>query len=87
MDLLTYTSTQTTVGAFAKLIDVPSPLVSQWRTGVRPVPLERCTAIEQATGGEVRRWDLRPNDWGAIWPELIGAEGAPAWPAEEVQAA
>lgn len=23
-------------------------------------------------------WDLRPDDWHRIWPELIGAEGAPA---------
>lgn len=22
-------------------------------------------------------WDLRPNDWHVIWPELIGAEGSP----------
>jgi DNA-binding transcriptional regulator YdaS (Cro superfamily) len=36
-----------------------------------------CAAIEAHTGGEVRRWDLRPNDWHRIWPELIGAAGAP----------
>lgn len=28
----------------------------------------------------VRRWDLRPDDWHRIWPELIGAEGAPGVP-------
>lgn len=22
-------------------------------------------------------WDLRPDDWHRIWPELIGADGAP----------
>lgn len=22
-------------------------------------------------------WSLRPNDWHLIWPELIGAPGAP----------
>ncbi|MDB5975187.1 MAG: hypothetical protein JWR07_1947 [Nevskia sp.] len=27
------------------------------------------------------RWDLRPNDWYLIWPELIGVEGAPSVPA------
>jgi hypothetical protein len=27
--------------------------------------------IEQATAGQVTRRDLRPADWGAIWPELI----------------
>ena len=39
--------------------------------------MDRCTAIEQATAGAVRRWDLRPDDWHLIWPELIGAKGAP----------
>lgn len=38
-------------------------------------------AIEQATSGAVKRWDLRPDDWHLIWPELIGADGAPE-PAE-----
>jgi DNA-binding transcriptional regulator YdaS (Cro superfamily) len=39
--------------------------------------------IEQATTRAVRRWDLRPDDWHRIWPELIGAEGAPAVPVPE----
>jgi hypothetical protein len=29
--------------------------------------------IERATDGEVTRRDLRPADWGDIWPELIDA--------------
>ena len=37
-----------------------------------------CVAIERATQAAVRRWDLRPDDWMRIWPELIGAPGAPA---------
>lgn len=45
-------------------------LISQWKTRSRPVPLERCTAIEQATNGSVTRKDLRPDDWHLIWPEL-----------------
>lgn len=44
------------------------------------VPVEHCTAIEAAVNGAVRRWDLRPDDWYRIWPELIGAEGAPGVP-------
>ena len=28
-----------------------------------------CVSIEQASGGQVRRADLRA-DWAAIWPEL-----------------
>jgi len=27
---------------------------------------------------DARLWDLRPDDWHRIWPELIGTEGAPA---------
>ncbi|MEN9316500.1 MAG: hypothetical protein RIS35_2893 [Pseudomonadota bacterium] len=36
-----------------------------------------CVQIERATSGAVRRWDLRPDDWHLIWPELVGTEGAP----------
>ncbi len=54
--------------------------LSQIARGVRPAPADRCATIEQATDGAVRRWDLRPDDWHRIWPELIGAEGAPPLP-------
>lgn len=61
--------------------------IRQWRYGYSdrlPGP-ENCVAIERATSQRVRRWDLRPKDWHRIWPELIGAEGAPAVPVEEVR--
>lgn len=48
-----------------------------WRSRAS-VPAVHCAAIEAATGGAVRRWDLRPDDWDRIWPELIGQAGAPA---------
>jgi len=54
----------------AKAINAQPQLVYQWATGLRPIPIERCVAIEQATGGVVSRRDLRPNDWWKIWPEL-----------------
>lgn len=47
--------------------------------------IQLAVALEAATDGAVRRWDLRPDDWHGIWPELIGAEGAPAVPAEETR--
>lgn len=59
--------------------------LSQIANGLRPAPAEKCVAIEAATESAVRRWDLRPGDWFRIWPELIGAEGAPPVPAEEVR--
>ena len=32
---------------------------------------ELCVRIEQATDAAVTRRDLRPDDWQAIWPELV----------------
>ena len=60
-------------------IGVQAAQLRQWRYsygGRKPSP-ESSVAIERATSGAVRRWDLRPEDWHLIWPELIGAEGAP----------
>lgn len=62
----------------AAAIGVTPPAIAEWRRGSRPVPIERCVQIEQATEGVVRRWDLRPDDWHRIWPEIVGAPGAPA---------
>ena len=42
----------------------------------RPSP-ELAASIERATRGAVMRWDLRPDDWRAIWPEIAGREDAP----------
>ena len=49
-------------------------MVSQWATGVKAVPTERCPEIERATSGAVTRRDLRPDDWHRIWPELVTAD-------------
>lgn len=74
-----------TVSQLREKIGVKSDIqIRQWRHGYagrRPSP-EYATAIEQATVGRVMRWDLRPEDWHRIWPELIGAMGAPDVPAE-----
>ena len=60
--------------------------LSQIANGVRGTPAERAADIERACDFHVRRWDLRPDDWHRIWPELIGADGAPDVPqAEEVR--
>lgn len=59
----------------ARALGISPVLVSQWRKATRPVPIERCTQIETATGGQVSRKDLRPHDWMRIWPELADAEG------------
>lgn len=54
----------------ARVLQVSPPTVNQWIKGRRPVPVDKCVAIETATQGKVSRRDLRPNDWQAIWPEL-----------------
>jgi DNA-binding transcriptional regulator YdaS (Cro superfamily) len=64
----------------AAAANIPAPMLSQWASGTRPIPIERCVQIEHATEGKVMRWDLRPDDWFRIWPELMKAKGAPAIP-------
>ena len=51
-------------------LGVPASLISDWANEKRPIPVERCVAIERATNGAVTRRDLRPSDWRLIWPEL-----------------
>jgi DNA-binding transcriptional regulator YdaS (Cro superfamily) len=72
--------------ALARAVGVHPVMVSQWAAGVKAIPVERCTSIEEASGKLVRRWDLRPADWYRIWPELIGTAGAPAIPAPAAEA-
>ena len=45
--------------------------------GIRPCSPELASALERCSDGAVKRWDMRADDWHEIWPELIGAEGAP----------
>lgn len=51
-----------------------------WRDGRRRLPVEHIPLLERLSANRVRRWDFRPLDWWDIWPELIGAEGAPPVP-------
>jgi DNA-binding transcriptional regulator YdaS (Cro superfamily) len=46
--------------------------------GYRPCAPALAVALEQLSGGDVRRWDLLPDEWASIWPELVGMDGAPA---------
>ena len=47
--------------------------VSDWATGKKQVPAERCLLIEAATNGLVRCEDLRPD---VRWDVLRGTEKA-----------
>jgi DNA-binding transcriptional regulator YdaS (Cro superfamily) len=48
--------------ALADALGIKSPSITEWHA--RKVPAERCVAIEQVTGGEVTRYDLRPDVFG-----------------------
>jgi DNA-binding transcriptional regulator YdaS (Cro superfamily) len=70
MNLNDYLEAKESAASLSAKIGVTPVLVSQWRNGVRQIPIERCVAIERATEGAVTRQDLRPDDWHLIWPEL-----------------
>ena len=76
MNLDTYLTTVEPAASLARKLSVTPVLISQWRTGARQVPIERCVSIETATAGAVTRKDLRPDDWSAIWPELSSEAAA-----------
>lgn len=66
MDLSTYLSDRSNK-ELAQAVGVSQVIVSQWKTGARQVPAERCPDIERATTGQVRCEDLRPDvDWGYL---------------------
>lgn len=53
--------------AMAKLFGIATPSVNQWVKQRRPIPAERCPAIERATQGAVRCEELRPDvDWAYL---------------------
>jgi len=58
-------------------LGVSDVLISQWKTGVRQVPAERCPDIERATVGAVTCEELRP-DLADQWAFLRGTEKPPA---------
>lgn len=67
----------------AELIGCSVQAACFYRDGKRTFPVEHGAAIEAASG--VKRWEIWPDAWHRIWPELVGAEGAPALPTEEVR--
>lgn len=66
--------------ALAGAIGLKQQNVWNWLRRGGVVPPVACVDIERCTSGAVPRWHLRPKDWHRIWPELIGAEGAPELP-------
>jgi DNA-binding transcriptional regulator YdaS (Cro superfamily) len=71
--------------SLALLLGVSSSAVNQWISGHRPIPAERCPAIELATNGAVRCEELRPDvEWSVLRAPVIeraekdAQTGAPA---------
>jgi DNA-binding transcriptional regulator YdaS (Cro superfamily) len=60
----------------AQKVGVSQSMISQIANGSRPCPIPTCVLIEAATGGQVSRKDLRPDDWEKIWPELVNERRA-----------
>jgi DNA-binding transcriptional regulator YdaS (Cro superfamily) len=82
MDIKTYTKTLPSGGVakFAAELGITPIYLAQLsgrQNGREPSPA-LCVDMERLSGMQIRRWDARPGDWHRIWPELIGAEGAPA---------
>lgn len=50
----------------ARKLQVRTPTVNQWCSGLRPVPAARAAKIEALTQGQIRRCDLCPSfPWDA----------------------
>ena len=62
MDLKTYfADSGVSQSELASRIGVSPSLISQWLSGHRPIAAEQVIPIERATGGAVKRHELRPD--------------------------
>lgn len=67
----------------AALIGVDPTYLHQCMTGFRSMKAGDAVDAVRKTGGRLKLWQLRTNDWHRIWPDLIGTEGAPDVPPPE----
>lgn len=72
----------------AKALGVQPPSISDWITGKKQVPAERCPSIEQFTDRQVTCEEMRPDvDWAYLRnsrPELAQAQAEPAQAATDL---
>lgn len=71
----------------AQELEMSEQYLYQCLSGRRAMDPAQAVRIERHLEGRVRRWQLRQRDWHLIWPELIGADGAPAIPTTQAQEA
>lgn len=77
MDTLKHYVSQHGLSTLAASLGISAQRLSNWiKRG--NVPDKLCGRLEEATKGAVMRWDLRPDDWHEIWPELKRRKDAPA---------
>lgn len=78
MNLSDYIKTERGNGKkLAEKLGVSPQYLSQMAAGDAAISPERASVIELESEGAVRRWELFPERWHRIWPELVGVEGAP----------
>lgn len=73
--------------ALAEKVGVNEQYLYQCLTGRKAMNPAEAVRVEQESERAVMRWDLRPDDWWRIWPELIGIDGAPVIPSLKQTAA
>ena len=66
----------------ATAVRVNEQYLYQCLTGRREMGAAEARRIDRESGGEIRPWDVCQSTWHEIWPELIGAEGAPDTPTQ-----
>jgi DNA-binding transcriptional regulator YdaS (Cro superfamily) len=67
----------------ARHLKVSAPVITEWLSGDRPVPVRHGMRIEQFTGGQVSRLELYGEECLHIWPELAAPDTASAQAAED----
>jgi DNA-binding transcriptional regulator YdaS (Cro superfamily) len=64
-------------GELARRLGITPGFVSQWISGVRPIPIQQAIAIERETAGVVTVEELRPDiDWSVIRGKPAAKEAA-----------
>jgi DNA-binding transcriptional regulator YdaS (Cro superfamily) len=71
-----------TRGQLAKELGLDPGYLYQLLTGRREMHPQAAAELERESCGRIRRWHVRSRTWHLVWPELVGALGAPAAPAD-----
>ncbi|MFV0679241.1 transcriptional regulator [Ottowia sp.] len=79
MQLLNYLQNQGhgSIATVARAMGVTHVVIHFWATKKRPIPVNRCAALERVTNGAVTRQEMR-DDWADHWPELATLASATA---------